>query len=498
MLLKRTKIHALVILLWPWVAMTLVSPSPSEFSITGSNPSANSTNLDLIHIFEQWVEKHEKIYIQPADKVKGFENFARNLEFVNQKNEKREKGGHLVGLNKFADLSNDEFKAKYLRKINVNRRANKKAGMDGKRKYGNCEAPWSLDWRKRGAVTGVKDQGNCGSCWAFSSTGAMEGINSIATGELISLSEQELVDCDTTNDGCDGGYMDYAFEWVVSNGGIDSETNYPYTGTDGTCNIQKEEIKVVTIDGYEDVAENDEALLCAVVKQPISVGIDASSLDFQLYTGGIYDGDCSSNPDDIDHAVLIVGYGTENGVPYWIVKNSWGTNWGMQGYIYIERNSNLPYGTCAINAMASYPTKDFPTPSPFPSPAVPPPPPPPSPLSPPPPPSPSPVICGDMSYCQSDETCCCLFEFGDFCFLYGCCAYQNAVCCEGSIYCCPQDYPICDLNDGICLQNARDIIGVEAKRKRIANHKLPWGRTGEESKKNRKSLQWKSEGVQVM
>ncbi|KAJ4748908.1 Cysteine protease [Rhynchospora pubera] len=498
MLPKRTKIHATILLLWPSMTMMLVSTAPSDFSITGSNPSNNySANHDLIQIFEQWIEIHERIYIQPADKEKALENFARNLDFINQKNELREKGGYLVGLNKFADLSNDEFKAKYLRKINV-KRANRKAELDEKRKYGSCEAPWSLDWRKRGAVTGVKDQGNCGSCWAFSSTGAMEGINAIATGELISLSEQELVDCDTTNDGCDGGYMDYAFEWVVSNGGIDTETNYPYTGTDGACNIQKEEIKVVTIDGYEDVAENDKALLCAVVKQPISVGIDASSLDFQLYTGGIYDGDCSSNPDDIDHAVLIVGYGSENGVPYWIVKNSWGTSWGMQGYIYIKRNLNLPYGTCAINAMASYPTKDLPTPSPFPSPAVPTPPPPPSPLQPPPPPGPSPVICGDMSYCQSGETCCCLYQFGDFCFLYGCCAYQNAVCCEGSIYCCPQDYPICDLNDGVCLQNARDIIGVDAKRKRLANHKFPWERTGDDSKNNRKSLLWKRQGVQVM
>jgi Cathepsin propeptide inhibitor domain (I29) len=162
MLLKRANIHAIVLLLWPSVAMMLVSPAPSDFSISGFNPSPNLTNHDLIQIFEEWIEKHEKIYMQPADKARGFANFARNMEFVKQKNAEREKGGHIVGLNKFADLSNDEFKAKYTRRMNVKRRAERKVEMYIERKYENCEAPWSLDWRKRGAVTGVKDQGDCG------------------------------------------------------------------------------------------------------------------------------------------------------------------------------------------------------------------------------------------------------------------------------------------------------------------------------------------------
>jgi len=160
---------------------------------------------------------------------------------------------------------------------------------------------------------------------------------------------------------------------------------------------------------------------------------------------GIYDGNCSSNPDDIDHAVLIVGYASRGSVDYWIVKNSWGTGWGIQGYIYIKRNTDLPYGVCAINAMASYPTKEATSPTPFPSPVVPPPPPPPA-------PSPSPSTCGYLSYCSSGETCCCLLDFGDVCLIYACCAYENAVCCTGSEYCCPQDYPICDVPDGLCLK----------------------------------------------
>ncbi|KAM0944642.1 putative actinidain [Dioscorea sansibarensis] len=438
------RIYSCVLLLLCLIITVLVGSVPSEqFSITEyENVAENAFEL-----FEKWSAKHGKVYHHPSEKAMRFENFQKNLAYVLERNAKRERElkpvGHTVGLNAFADLSNDEFRVKYLSKMKLAGKR-KTAGMEGKKE--ECDAPYSLDWRKKGVVTGVKDQGQCGSCWAFSSTGAMEGINAIVTGDLISLSEQELVDCDITNEACDGGYMDYAFEWVIKNEGIDTEHDYPYTGQDGSCNTEKENIKAVTIDGYQDVAPNENALLCAVVKQPVSVGIDASSIDFQLYTGGIYDGDCSSDPDDIDHAVLIVGYGSEKNIDYWIVKNSWGTSWGMQGYIYIRRNTGLPDGACAINAMASYPTKESISPSPFPSPAIPPPPPPP------PPPSPMPVKCGELSYCSAGETCCCIYQWMDFCLLYGCCAYKNAVCCVGSIYCCPQDYPICDIEDGLCLQ----------------------------------------------
>ncbi|KAL5997860.1 hypothetical protein ACLOJK_008792 [Asimina triloba] len=455
---------------------------PSEFSILGYDPTEAILEHRVVEIFEQWRDMYRKAYASLEEKEKRFQVFRKNLEYVIDRSHKKGPLGHAVGLNKFADLSNAEFKETYLSKI-MKPLKRRKTVED---KETSCEAPSSLDWRKRGVVTGVKNQGSCGSCWAFSSTGAMEGINAIATGDLISLSEQELVDCDSTNEGCDGGYMDYAFEWVIQNEGIDSESNYPYTGQDGTCNIQKEETKVVTIDGYEDVAQTDSALLCAVVKQPISVGIDGSSIDFQLYTGGIYDGDCSSNPDDIDHAVLVVGYASQGSIDYWIVKNSWGTDWGIDGYIYIERNTNLEYGVCAINAMASYPTKESVSPSPFPSPAVPPPPPPP-----PPPPGPSPVQCGDLSYCASGETCCCIFEFAGTCFIYGCCEYENAVCCTGTIYCCPQDYPICDIPDGLCLQSYGDSVGVAPKKRKFAKHKFPWTKCEKTPKTYQPQLAWK-------
>lgn len=229
----------LTILLFTFASLICISFSqlPTEYSIVGHNLDVLLSEERVREVFEQWKLKHKKIYTQADEAIKRYENFKSNLEYIVEKNSKKKLGnnGHFVGLNKFADMSNEEFRKFYLSKVkkpivkNVIR-----TGIDQ-----SCEAPSSLDWRKRGVVTGVKDQGSCGSCWAFSSTGAIEGINAIVTEDLISLSEQELVDCDTTSDGCDGGYMDYAFEWVINNGGIDTETDYPYTGIGGTCNITK-------------------------------------------------------------------------------------------------------------------------------------------------------------------------------------------------------------------------------------------------------------------
>ncbi|XP_050287355.1 low-temperature-induced cysteine proteinase-like [Quercus robur] len=487
----------LAILFLIWASLTCLSFSlPSEYSILGQEQDKFPTEERVIELFQQWKKEHKRVYKHAEEAEKRFENFRRNLKFIIENNAKRNSpNAHRLGLNKFADLSNEEFKKTYLSKVKkpFSKMSNTLLSGSMQEKLQSCDdAPTSLDWRKKGVVTGVKDQGDCGSCWAFSSTGAIEGINAIVTGDLISLSEQELMDCDTTNYGCDGGYMDYAFEWVISNGGIDTEADYPYKFVDETCIVSKEETKVVSIDGYKDVAESDSALLCASVQQPVSVGMDGSALDFQLYTSGIYDGSCSSDPDDIDHAVLIVGYGSEDGEDYWIVKNSWGTYWGIDGYFYIRRNTNLTYGVCAINAMASYPTKESSSPSPYPSPTTPPPPPTPvtPPPPPPPPPSPSPSECGDLSYCPSDETCCCIYEFYDFCLIYGCCPYENAVCCTGTEYCCPGDYPICDVEEGLCLKNQGDYLGVAARKKKMAKHKFPWTKL-EQTEKEYRPLQWK-------
>ncbi|CAN7009941.1 unnamed protein product [Brassica oleracea var. botrytis] len=310
--------------------------------------------------------------------------------------------------------------------------------------------PESVDWRKEGAVTEVKDQGSCGSCWGFSAIGAVEGVNKIVTGDLISLSEQELVDCDIPyNEGCNGGLMDYAFKFIINNGGVDTEEDYPYKGVDGRCDQTR---VIVTIDSYEDVhANSEESLKKALSHQPISVAIEAGGRAFQLYDSGIFDGICGTN---LDHGVLAVGYGTENGKDYWIVKNSWGSSWGESGYIWMERNIATSAGKCGIAVEPSYPIKNGQNP-PNPGPS------PPSPIKP-------PIQCDNYYTCPQRYTCCCLFEYGKYCIAWGCCPLEAATCCDDNDSCCPHDYPICDLDHGTCLMSKNSLFSVKALKQKPA------------------------------
>lgn len=305
-------------------------------------------------IFQQWMEEHGKIYPNSEESEHRYQTFRNNLKYITETNAKRP--GYRLGLNKFADMSREEFKRVYLRQLPTPTTTAATTARSDYVKQDSCAPPASVDWRQKGVVTRVKDQKRCGSCWAFGTVGAIESIHAISTGKLISLSEQELVDCDSTSLGCSGGFTKTAFDWVIKNGGISEEANYPYRARDGVCksNVQNES-RVVKINRYERVTKSDDALLCATAKQPITVSLDATYL--QLYHDGIFDGgDCKRNSSYTNHAVLIVGYGSKDGKDYWIVKNSWGENWGRNGYFFMERNKNSPSGLCSINTKAYLPS----------------------------------------------------------------------------------------------------------------------------------------------
>ncbi|GLT51612.1 hypothetical protein SLA2020_250120 [Shorea laevis] len=372
-------------------------------------------------MYEAWLVKHGKNYNALGEKERRFEIFKDNLKFIGEHNAVERT--YKLGLNQFADLTNEEYRTMYLgAKVERKNADAVKVKSDRYAAKDSDELPESVDWREKGAVAPVKDQGQCGSCWAFSTIAAVEGINQIVTGELITLSEQELVDCDKLyNQGCNGGLMDYAFDFIVKNGGIDTEEDYPYRATDNACDPNKKNARVVTIDRYEDVPENDEhSLKKAVAHQPVSVAIEAGGRAFQLYQSGVFTGICGTA---LDHGVVAVGYGTENGTDYWIVRNSWGPNWGENGYIRMERNIADHVGKCGIAMEASYPTKTGGNP-PRPTPS------PPSPVKP-------STICDDYFSCPEGITCCCIYEHGKFCFAWGCCPLESATCCDDHFSCCP-------------------------------------------------------------
>ncbi|OAY54730.1 cysteine protease XCP1 [Manihot esculenta] len=334
-------------------SLFICSAIAHEFSIVGYSPEHLTSMDKLSELFESWMSKHGKIYNTIEEKLHRFEVFQDNLKHIDHRN--KEVTSYWLGLNEFADLTHEEFKSKYLG-LNTDFSRRRTSEDISYRDLDVVDLPKSVDWRKKGAVTPVKNQGSCGSCWAFSTVAAVEGINQIVNGNLTSLSEQELIDCDTSfNSGCNGGLMDYAFEYIVNNGGLHKEEDYPYLMEEGTCEDKREEMEVVTISGYHDVPENNEAsLLKALAHQPVSVAIEASGRDFQFYSGGVFSGACGT---DLDHGVAAVGYGSSKGLDYIIVKNSWGPKWGEKGYIRMKRNSGKPEGLCGINKMASYPIK---------------------------------------------------------------------------------------------------------------------------------------------
>jgi len=272
-----------------------------------------------------------------------FNIFKTNLAMIEAHN--NGSAGWKMGVNQFADLTKEEFKS-YL---GLRPRDNSYIRSKNEAPVPNVPVN-DIDWQARGAVTPVKDQAQCGSCWAFSTTGSVEGVWQISTGNLVSLSEQELVDCagSAGNQGCNGGLMDDAFNWIIQNGGLDSEADYPYHAQDGACRGAP---KVASISGFKDVAQGDENALGTLLQsQPISIAIEADQSSFQFYHSGVFTGPCGTS---LDHGVLLVGTGTDGGQSYWRVKNSWGASWGDQGYIRMIQGKNM----CGLSLMASYPTR---------------------------------------------------------------------------------------------------------------------------------------------
>jgi C1A family cysteine protease len=296
--------------------------------------------------FEAFIERFGKIYHDEETREHRFRVFLDNLAFIRVSNKLN--NDWTLGVNPYADLTPAEFRVRYMKVEHVPRVAT------GQEFYSDgLGLPATVDWRTKGVVTGVKNQGQCGSCWAFSTTGSVEGIWAIKGHGLVSLSEQQLVDCSGAygNYGCNGGLMDNAFKYIIANKGITTEANYPYAAVNQNCNSAKAAQVAATLTGYQDVTANSmPSLQAAVAQQPTSVAVEADQSAWQLYNGGIVTKNCGTA---LDHGVLAVGYTTTNSPPYWIVKNSWGTSWGNAGYIYIGMSTGN--GVCGINMEPSFP-----------------------------------------------------------------------------------------------------------------------------------------------
>jgi C1A family cysteine protease len=284
--------------------------------------------------------------------------FQSNLQLTASYNE-REHGQTVYGVTKFMDLSPEEFRAKYLMPKGLVASRSKIAEVemvDIPVKTGAL--PTAFDWRDKKAVTPAKDQGQCGSCWAFSTTEAVESAWFLAGNPLISLSPQQIVDCDQGrgDQGCNGGDTVTAYAYVIAAGGMETDADYPYTGEDDTCAFQASKVAAkIKSWTYITQTQNETEMQAKLYAQgPLSICVDAST--WQFYVGGIIEHFCASAPEDLDHCVMITGFADrvdwlDRTTPIWNIRNSWGADWGYDGYLYVERNENL----CGVADEATIP-----------------------------------------------------------------------------------------------------------------------------------------------
>lgn len=323
--------------------------------------TASSSSISLWTDFTNFQQRFQKQYNSLEELQQRFAIFQQNWLDI-QAHNNRNNTLVTLGINQFSDLTLAEFSKLYTSPISFNTSSNMAVGSYGCSMYSVSNAtnlPAFVDWRSKGAVTSVKDQGQCGSCWTFSATGAVEGAWAIANKQLINLSEQELVDCATGfaygSHGCNGGQMEGAFKFIIANGQC-ADSAYPYTASDG-ASCQKQQCKsVVQLKQCFDVKPGDQlSLQVAVAMQPVAVAISADTKLFQSYSSGVITS--ASCYTSLNHGVLIVGYGTEQGQDYWLIKNSWGSSWGDNGYVKIARsNSSSDNGICGVAMDASFPT----------------------------------------------------------------------------------------------------------------------------------------------
>ena len=329
---------------------TFFSVSNADYNLRQEIFSKNIHNRDFYEEkFINWVSQFNMDVKDGSKFVHMLSNFADNDDMIDLHNANVD-NTYQLGHNQFSHMNFDEFKQYvHLGLDTPTKETVANNVLDANQNF--TALPTSVDWSAKGAVTDVKNQGNCGSCWSFSATGALEGAYKIKYGTLISFSEQNLVSCDTIDSACNGGLMDNAFTWTKSNGGLCTESGYPYTsgttGQQGTCLTTCAKNTGVAPKSFTDITKNsDSALMTALAQQPVSIAIQANQPAFQLYKSGVLTGTCGTN---LDHGVLAVGYGTwTDGTDYYKVKNSWGTSWGTNGYILIQRGNPQRCGECGI------------------------------------------------------------------------------------------------------------------------------------------------------